>query len=219
MASCPHCSESITTLSGFVPQATHEQRMRTLGENKNTEMSAKNAEIQALTTKVSEYGTKAQSYDAVAAELIQLKDANTSRQLSDSRGTLLTEAKVDPSLLKEIEQVYSWSQNGVEDGAKKTFEDWFAADASTHVLLAPHFNGPPAAAPPAGPPAPGDPPNGGASLLPPPSGQPPPPPSGGKITQQDLANWMASPAYQNLPTSAEKRAKMAEWKTQIGTQG
>lgn len=210
MPDCPHCQVEITSLSGFIAQADLESRLKSLKEGKNSE-------IAALTARVSEYGAKASGYDAVVAERDSLKQANEARGLRDERTTLLAAASVDPALLSEIEQVYSWSQNGVADDAKKPFEQWFGDDAASHVLLSPHFNAAPvgnAAPPPSAPPV-GD----GVNRVPPSRGAPPPPPSGGKITEQDLANYMASPAYQNLPTSTEKRAKMTEWSERIAAQG
>lgn len=210
MPDCPHCQAEITSLSGFIAQGDLESRLKSLKEGKNSE-------IAALTARVSEYGAKASGYDAVVAERDSLKQANEARGLRDERTTLLAAASVDPALLSEIEQVYSWSQNGVADDAKKPFEQWFGDDAASHVLLSPHFS----AAPPAGtPPPPGAPPAGdGINRVPPSGGAPPPPPSSGKITEQDLANYMASPAYQNLSTSTEKRAKMTEWSERIAAQG
>ncbi len=121
------------------------------------------------------------------------------------------EAKVDAALLENFEQVYSWSQNGVAEDAKKSFEDWFGSDAKTHVLLAPHFNGvqtPPPASIGA---------NGtegsGINTLPPPASntQTPPPPHSGQVTNEDLNAIFTSKAFQDL-NPKDKREKMAQMK-------
>lgn len=212
MSDCPHCQAEITTLSGFITQGAHEARMKTLGEGKA-------AEVAALTAKVRETSAKASGYDAVVAERDSLKQANEARGLRDERTTQLREAGVDVALLEQVEQVYGWSQSGLTEADQKPYSQWVTEDAAAHVLLSSHFSGTPPPVVDGAPPPPGPPAGDGVPRIPPSTGSPPPPPSSGKITEQDLANYMASPAYQNLPTSTEKRAKMTEWGERIAAQG
>ena len=210
MSSCPHCSEAIESLPGFVSQSKLEARLSGLKEGKD-------AEIAALSARVSEYGAKASGYDAVVAERDSLKTASTARDLRDDRVAILTSRGVDPAHLADLEQVYGWSQNGVAEDAQKDWPTWIAEDAAGNVLSQRIMEGS-TGAPPVmhAAPAPVAPrPN----LIPPVNGTTPPPPSGAQITPQDVATWMASAAYQNLPSSAEKRAKMAEWQDRISQQG
>ena len=198
MADCPHCSKNIESLSGFIPTADLEERLKSLKKGKD-------AEILELSTQLSSARTKASGFDAVVLERDGLKRDAESRTLRDARTTLLTGARVDVALLPNIEQVYDWSQNGASDDDKKSFEDWFAADAAKHVLLAPHFNGDVAPPPPPNP-EDGD----GINKLPAPGGgnhQPPPPPSNGKFTNADIASVFASPAYQALSVK-DQQAKI-----------
>ena len=198
MSKCPHCSENIESLSGFVPQADLEERLNTL-------KSGKDNEISALTTSLQTAQAKASGYDAVVNERNALMAKDEARVKKDARTGLFTEAKVDPALLESFEQAYGWSQNGVADDAKKNFETWFAEDAANHVLLKPHFNG---AAPP--PPAPNPEVGSGNNTIPPvpPAHAPPPPPHNGKFTNVDIQAVFQSSAFQALSLK-DKQAKLA----------
>ncbi len=200
MAKCPHCSEAIESLPGFLPQADLEERLK-------KQRDPLKLEITALTTEVVELRPKASSYDAVVLERNGLQGQIDSRTQKDARTTLFVEHKVDPGLIGDFETMHASSQVGVADDAKKTFEDWVATDAKSHVLLSPHYGADT-------PPPPPDPNAGsGQNGLPPtpPGHAPPPPPHSGKYTNVDIQAIFASPAYQALD-SAGKRAKMAEMK-------
>ena len=47
-ANCPHCSEEIDKLSGFVPESTLRDRLKTQGEAKDAEIGALTTEVQTL---------------------------------------------------------------------------------------------------------------------------------------------------------------------------
>lgn len=152
----------------------------------------------------------ASGYDAIVSERDTLKGQIEARTKRDARTTLFTEAKVDPALLESFEQVYGWSQNGVPEAEKQTFEQWFADaenGARKHVLLADKFDAAPA--PPPNPEA-----GSGNNNLPDPgagNSNTPPPPKNGKMTNVDLQAVFSSPAYQAM-TPTEKRAKIAQLK-------
>ena len=198
MANCPHCKETIDSLSGFIPTSDLEERLKSLNNGKD-------AEILELSSQLSTARSKASGFDAIVLERDGFKQQIEARTKKDVRTTLFTERKVDPALLESFEQVYGWSQNGLPDEEKKPFEDWFATDAEKHVLLSDKFNG---TAPPPKPPNPegGD----GINKLPA-SGAghaaPPPPPSDGKFTNVDIASVFASPAYQALSVK-DQQAKI-----------
>jgi len=197
-AKCPHCSESIDSLSGFVSQSALEERL-------SSQKIALKSEIKALTDEVVVLRPKASGYDAVVVERDGLQGKIDSRTQKDARTSLFTERQVDPTLIDSFETMYTSSQVGAADDAKKTFEDWFASDAANHVLLAPHFNG---ATPP--PPAPNPEQGSGQNNLPPvpPAHAPAPPPHNGKFTNVDIQAVFASPAYQALSLK-DKQAKLA----------
>lgn len=200
MAKCPHCSEAIDSLSGFMPTADVEERLK-------TQKTALKLEITALTTEVVELRPKASGYDAVVAERDGLQGKIDSRTQKDARTSLFTDRKVDPGLIDSFETMYASSQVGATDEEKKPFEDWFATEAEKHVLLAPHFNG---AAPATTTTTPPDTTQGtGTNTLPatPPGTAPPPPPHNGKFTNVDIQAVFNSPAYQALPLK-EKQAKL-----------
>lgn len=206
MASCPHCQASIESLSGFMSTADVSERINTL-------RIGKDAEIKALTGELATTRTKAGGYDAVVKERDDYRQQVDARTKKDARTALFAESKVDPALLESFEQVYSWSQNGVVDDQKKTFEAWFETDAQLHILLSDKFSA--AAA------APSD--NGaaefaGVNRLPHTDAGAvldAPPPKDGKITEQDLANIFESPEFQALDGEG-KRKRIGELRAQTG---
>lgn len=208
-ANCPHCQTEITSLSGFIKQEDHENRLK-----------SKNEEKKALEDALKTARTKANGYDAIVLERNELKGKLESQQRRETRTKLLTDAKVNLDLLPEIEKVYGWSQDGVAESDRKSFEDWFANDAAKSVLLAPHFGANPGGAG-------GDPGNngagdhgnngGGPNTLPLPNGGrgDPPKPKAGKMTEADLAAIFDSPQFQALDSDG-KRARIAELKAEVG---
>lgn len=202
MAQCPHCSESIDSLSGFMSTSDVEKRINNLRDGKNEEITVLSGELASART-------KAQGYDAIVVERDGFRNQIEARTKKDARTSLLTELGVDPALLESFEQVHAWSQNGVAEDQKQSFEDWSANDASKHILLSDKFNG---AAPPPSPPNPNA--GSGINTLPDAgsgNAQPPPPPHNGRMTNEDLAAILQSPAYQALGVK-EKQAKIAQLK-------
>lgn len=202
MASCPHCSENIESLSGFVPQATLEARLK-----------AKSDETKLIADALKEAKVKASGYDAIVMERDTLKGEITKRDEHSTRTTAMTEAGLDPSLLASVETLYASAIIGQDE--PQSLADWLSGDAKEHPLLADRFGKPPGDQPPANPLDPTKPnlnviPTAPGPNLNPqaPTGQDPPPP-GGKISGGDIQRYFASAEYNALPP-AEKRVKMQE---------
>lgn len=213
MPDCPHCSKEITTLSGFIKQADHEERLKGLRGGKDTEIKALSDEVLGLRGKVT-------GYDAIVAERDTLKTAATAREERDARSGLFTAegAKVDPAMLPHFEMIYNASQAGVAEAEAQTFEAWFAAGAREHVLLKPHFGQGAAVVPPVVVPPVVDPAGGsGINTL---GGIAPavvPPGPGGRLTPQDVDNYSRSAEYKALSRD-DQRTKIAELRAQTDAQ-
>lgn len=202
MASCPHCSVDIDSLSGFVPQATLEARLKTKSdENKLMADALKEAKV------------KASGYDAIVTERDTLKGEITKRDEHTTRTTAMTEARLDPSLLASVETLYTSAIAGQDE--PQSLADWLSGDAREHPLLADRFGKATGEQPQANPLDPTKPnlnviPTAPAPNLNPqaPTGQDPPPP-GGKISSGDIQRYFASAEYTAL-SSEDRRAKMSE---------
>lgn len=206
-ANCPHCSEAISSLPGFVTQETLEQRLE-----------AKNGEIGALKTALSTAKSKADGFDAVVAERDGLRAEITKRDERASRTEAMQAAELDPALLDHVELLYQSATAGLADAP--TLADWLATDAKEHPLLADKFGkpaAPTAAAPEASTPqarpnlnGPNLNPNVNAN-----AGDPPPP--GGRMSPSDVAAYFNSAEYRAL-SNQDKRAKIAELQGQVAGQ-
>lgn len=195
-AKCPHCSEEIDKLSGFVPESTLRDRLKAQGE-------AKDAEIGALTSEVQTLRSKASSFDALAAERDQFRDELAGLRQREERLGALDVSKLDRSLLPHVEVLYQSATAG--DEQPQAFDAWLEEHGKAHPLLAPHV-GKAASTP--------------SSTLPEttpprtaPTEQPTEQPAGpgGKITPADLRRYFAGPEFQAMDV-ATKRAKLAELK-------
>jgi hypothetical protein len=212
MANCPHCSVDIESLPGFVSQEKLEERLK-----------AKSGEIDILKTSLSTAQAKAQGFAGLTLELSQLKEANTARDQAQVRGTAMTEAGLDPSLLPHVEALYSSATSGMAE--KPTLSDWLAKDGKEHPILSPHFGAPPAAGTP---PALGTPPAGTPPVGTPPApnlnpqtilgAKPPAPPATGVPSAADVQKYFQSPEFKAMPRDAQK-AKFAEVQAQVNGQG
>ena len=188
MPSCPHCSEAIEKLEGFVPQATLESRI-----------NAKKEENRLLRDRVSVLETQTEGHSAIVAERDGfLQELNGMRQHA-SRTSALSEAGLDASLLDSVEILYNSA------GTEETMAEWLAGDGQAHPLLSPHFGG--TVAPPATP-APNTIPATSEGTIP--AGAP-----RGKRTPDDVNAYAASSSYRNL-SSADKRAWIANAKREDG---
>ena len=128
-AQCPHCSQEIEKLSGFVPDATLRERLKAQGE-------AKQAEIDALTTEVTGLRSKASNFDAIVAERDQFRDELTGLRQREERLGALDGHELDRSLLPHVEVLYASATAGQDE--PQAFDAWLEEHGKAHPLLAPH---------------------------------------------------------------------------------
>ncbi|MEM6931851.1 MAG: hypothetical protein AAF602_33270 [Myxococcota bacterium] len=208
MSACPHCSQPIEKLDGFVKQEVMRQRL-----------DAKKGEIDALTTEVTGLRTKAAGFDAIVTERDGLRSELDGMKQRETRLTALDCHKLDRGLLEHVEVLYKSATAGDEE--PQAFDAWLEEHGQVHPLLAPHLGKADPTTTPA--PAPADPPATPGDPAPPPRTAPteppatPPPGPGGKMTPQDVRTYFQSPEFLAMDGDA-KRAKIAELKGQVAGQ-
>jgi hypothetical protein len=224
-AKCPHCSAAIESLSGFVPQADLEARLK-----------EKNTKVDELTRQVADLTPKATGYDAMTADLARARqEAAVAREDLGLAARGLT----DPKKIAALRAIHGAEMSGVEESKRVSFAPWLDTDdAKQHpvvgMVLTPAAAAPaapgapvPVVTPPAAPAAP--PPAVAAPAAPavaaPPANQLPavntnavtPPTNTPQLTPAQLAAHFASPAYLALKPE-ERRAERARLEAQYGGQ-
>lgn len=195
MANCPHCSEEIASLPGFVSEDKLKERLR-------GQAAAKQGEIDLLNSELTESRTKSQGYDAIVTERDGFKAKIEGIERAQERTAVLSEHGIDLAGLATFETLYN-SQT-VDDA--KSFGDWVASKKEGDPVLSRMFGSNTDAAPatdatPAATVVPAI-PNTSADSAP--AGA-----VGGAWTEADSQRVFKSPEYAALD-SAGKRAKMAE---------
>lgn len=197
MPACPHCSEQIDKLSGFVSQDELRSRLAAKGEA----MDLVKAERDQLRAELKQVRTEAEGYSAIVAERDAAVSELQSFKTRQERTAALGEAGLDTGLLETLELLHRAhvATAGDEDEAHD-FGAWLAGPARENPLLTPHFAAKGTQAPspsqaPAAPPAP----NRDA-----PPGSSPPPPQG-KMTQAQVAAYFASPGYRSMPIADQRK--------------
>jgi hypothetical protein len=225
-AKCPHCSAAIESLSGFVPQADLEARLK-----------EKNTKVDELTRQINELTPKAAGYDTVNTAL-----ATAQRDLTTAREDFALATKhgiKDPLVLAGLRAVHAATMAALPEDKRVPLDGWVEGDGRAHPFVAPVLA--PSAAPPAASAAPGapvpvvTPPAAPAAPPPavaapaaavtPPANQLPavntnavtPPAQTAKLTPEQLAAHFASPAYLALKPE-ERRAERARLEAQYGGQ-
>ena len=173
--------------SGWVPQATLEERIRA----KNQEIAALQQQLQA----------GQQQLQALPALQQQAQAAAALQERFSRYQTLAQTGFANPAYLEGFESAYAGYRSSAGQQAL-SFADWFQGPARQHPFLAPHFSAasPAASAPPSAPP--GSPPPIAPSAPPPavapPSSLPAPPPAvappapQGRMTPEQLQRHLAS---------------------------
>ncbi len=205
-ANCPHCSESIESLPGFVPQSKLEERL-------TAQRAAKDGEITALKSALSTAQSQAAGFDAIVSERDALQAEIGKRDKRSTRLEAMTAAGLKPDLLEHVELLHTSATAGEEEPAD--FAAWLEGDGKAHPLLASHFGQASAAPPPADNGRPDlNAPNGNPSIAGPKSDPAPP---GGKITPNDIRAYLSSPEYSAM-SADDQRAKIAELKATVNGQ-
>jgi hypothetical protein len=201
-AKCPHCSAAIESLSGFVPQADLEARLK-----------EKNTKVDELTRQINELTPKAAGYDTVNTAL-----ATAQRDLTTAREDFALATKhgiKDPLVLAGLRAVHAATMAALPEDKRVPLDGWVEGDGRAHPFVAPVL------APSAAPPAVAAP----AAAVTPPANQLPavntnavtPPAQTAKLTPEQLAAHFASPAYLALKPE-ERRAERARLEAQYGGQ-
>ena len=160
--------------SGWVPQATLEERIRA----KNQEIAALQQQLQA----------GQQQLQALPALQQQAQAAAALQERFSRYQTLAQTGFANPAYLEGFESAYAGYRSSAGQQAL-SFADWFQGPARQHPFLAPHFSAasPAASAPPSAPP--GSPPPIAPSA-PPPAVAPHAPQ--GRMTPEQLQRHLAS---------------------------
>jgi hypothetical protein len=203
-ANCPHCSESIESLPGFVSQSKLEERL-------SAQRDAKDGEITALKSALSTAQSQASGFEAIVSERDALKAEIGKRDKRSTRLEAMSAAGLNADLLEHVELLHTSATAGQDEPAD--FAAWLDGDGKAHPLLAAHF-GQSNAAPPAAT-------NNGRPDLNAPNANPPitnntadPAPPGGKMTPNDVRAYLSSAEYKSL-SAADQRAKITELKTAV----
>lgn len=201
-ANCPHCSESIESLPGYVAQAKLEERLA-------AQRDAKDGEISALKSALSTAQSQAAGFDAIVSERDALQAEIGKRDKRSTRLEAMAAAGLNSELLEHVELLHTSATAGQSEPAD--FSAWLDGDGKTHPLLSAHFGQ--ASAPPVA--------NNGRPDLNVPNANPAitnntanPAPPGGKMTPNDVRAYLSSPEYKGL-NAADQRAKLSELKTAI----
>jgi hypothetical protein len=150
-ANCPHCSEEITGLQGFVTQEKLEERLERQKGKHAEAIQAIRAESSALKERLAEAVAQSQGFDSVVKERDAVKAELAQLVTRNERLAALNGYELDPGLLPSVELIYN-SETAGQDEAP-AFGEWLDK-AKDHPLLAPHFAAKPAEAPAAEPQAP-----------------------------------------------------------------
>jgi hypothetical protein len=222
-AKCPHCSAAIESLSGFVPQADLEARLK-----------EKNTKVDELTRQVADLTPKATGYDAMTADLARARqEAAVAREDLGLAARGLT----DPKKIAALRAIHGAEMSGVEESKRVSFAPWLDTDDAkqhpvvgmvlTPVAALPAAPGAPVpvVTPPAAPAAPPPAVAAPAAAVTPPANQLPavntnavtPPAQTAKLTPEQLAAHFASPAYLALKPE-ERKAERARLEAQYGGQ-
>lgn len=140
MAKCPHCSESIDSLSGFIKQEDLESRLNTQKDAHSTALGAKETEITMLKGSVSDLTSKASNYDAVASERDTLKgEIVTIRDTHARQGALAQIGVTDPKVIQGFEAIHASITAGMPEADRPGFIEFDKWGAKDHPLLAANF--------------------------------------------------------------------------------
>lgn len=133
-ANCPHCSQEITHLSGFVPQEKLEERIKGVNE-------AHRKKAALLESQLSELREKATGYDALKAEHTELLAEKTARETRTARTAALEGAGVDPKHLDLFAVMFNADQAGKDE--PDDFGAWLGEQAKANESLSTFFGSPP----------------------------------------------------------------------------
>jgi len=198
MSNCPHCSESIESLPGFIAQTKLEERL-------NAQRSAKDGEITALKAALSTAQSQASGFDAIVSERDALQSEIGKRDKRSSRLEAMAAAGLAADLLEHVELLHTSATAGEAEPAD--FGAWLDGAGKAHPLLAPQFGQTATAPTVAAPNLNG--PNGNPAMAAPTS-EPAPP--GGKMTPNDVRAYLSSAEYRGM-SAEDQRAKLGELKT------
>lgn len=188
MPGCPHCSEPIESLEGFIPQAKHELRLK-----------AKTDENKALGDAVSRLTEQTKGHDAIIAE----RDRFRSDYEALQRSSAMSEVGLSSEFREYAEMFYESAKASGDDAS---FSDWLGSSAQEHPLLRDKFQAPGIAPVIAAAPA-------AAAIPSMTAGAAPASGPGGKISPNDVQSYFQSAEYARL-SSADKRSKIAELQQQ-----
>lgn len=200
MAQCPHCSEGIESLEGFVPRAAVAQQVKDRLSPVMAERDRLAEAYQASQAKVSELTPLAESAASLQQE-IEKRD-----QFQGDIEVLTGLGVANPaSVLDDMRLMYDARTTGMED--RPDFGAWLDSDGRNHALLSHMFAAPAAAesVPGAETVQPAAAPAARRSPIVAPGGAPPPP---SKMTQGELDAALG--ALVEKGTYAEESAAVIE---------
>ncbi len=212
MPACPHCSEKIEHLPGFLTQAALEDRLSSQKTGHETALTAVRLELTTVKNSLTQANTKASGFDAVVSERDGLQAKLTGMEQTATRTTAMQTAGVDPAMREHVELIFNSANAGRDEPLE--WDAWMASTeeggARTHPLLSSQFG------------TPGTP----AVVVPPKNNLPDPnagkpglvTPPGNLMPLKDVMSFIRTDEYHAL-SSDEKNAKLNEMEAAVTPPG